>query len=411
MLKKAIFYIITFLGGYVCFAQPSVERNLDYQYDPIPNISCKYIVLDEDDSLKIYATFHIKRLEGQNARFLSPSRFEIRYNVFADYLNPTVLFGDSLYRMKTNFKPDKAQIWFSFKVHKPSAPSAVLFISVHDNELDETTQFDIPLVINKSTVGQYYGIFTSKGKEPLFANYFTVKDTVQFRKMTDRYQKLIVFRYNYDFDPAAPPMQYIPRPNKEMQIDCVFSVRADSPLRFKKAAFYFVQEDTTTTEGFSFTVKEFKYPKLSRAKELIGPLAYITKNEEYEELVRSKFPKLAVDDFWQNFGNNDQNAKKQIKLFYSRAEKANELFTSFKDGWKTDMGMIYIMYGKPSRVIRQFDKEFWTYVTANNSQIIFTFDRKPTIFTPKNFELEREKYYETSYLSNVQQWRKGLPPK
>jgi GWxTD domain-containing protein len=206
-------------------------------------------------------------------------------------------------------------------------------------------------------------------------------------------------------------MQYIPSPNKEMQIDCVFSVRADSPLRFKKAAFYFVQEDTTTTEGFSFTVKEFKYPKLSRAKELIGPLAYITKNEEYEELVRSKFPKLAVDDFWQNFGNNDQNAKKQIKLFYSRAEKANELFTSFKDGWKTDMGMIYIMYGKPSRVIRQFDKEFWTYVTANNSQIIFTFDRKPTIFTPKNFELEREKYYETSYLSNVQQWRKGLPPK
>lgn len=411
MLKKAIFYLALVFWIDFAFGQSSIERNLDYQYDLASNISFRSIVLDEDDSLKVFASFFIKKLEGQNARFLSFSRFDFRYNVFKDYLDPTVLFGDSLYRLKANFNPEKAQIWFSFKIPKMNVSSSVLFISVHDNELDETSLFDIPLVIKNAPLTNEYGIFKGKGKEPLFSNYFTNRDTVQFRKLTDRYQKLVVFRYNHEFDPASPPMQFIVKPNSEMKIDCVFSVYSDSPILFKKAAFYFAQADTTKEDGFCFQVKEYKYPKLTKAKELIGPLAYITKNEEYEELKRAKNPKLAVDDFWQNFGTNDPNAKRLIKTFYTRVEKANELFTSFKEGWKTDMGMIYIMYGKPDKVIRQFEKEYWTFSTANNSQMIFTFLRRPNIFISKSFDLERERFYETSYLSIVQQWRKGTPQK
>ncbi|MBY0425559.1 MAG: GWxTD domain-containing protein [Cytophagales bacterium] len=411
MLKKAIISFVTIFSLLSANGQVIFDRNLDYQYDLNPNISNKHIVLDEDDSLKVYATFHIKRLEGQNARYLSSSRFDFKYLIYSDYNSTSPISGDSLYRLKTNFKPDKAQIWFSFKLPKPQIPSAILFLSVHDSELDETTIFDIKLSINNENQAMPYGIFTSKGKEPIFSNYFTTKDTVQFRKMTDRFQKLIVFRYKHEFAPASPPMLYVPVINSNMAIDSIFSVYSDSPLRFKKEAFYFAQEDTTTSEGFCFTVKEAKYPRITRAKEMIGPLAYITKDEEYEELVKTKSPKAAIDDFWQNFGVNDPNAKKQIKQYYNRVEKANELFTTYKEGWKTDMGMAYILFGKPTKVLRSLEKEDWTYLTSNNSQLIFTFRRKPNIFYSASYELEREKFYESSYLSIVQQWRKGIPQK
>lgn len=391
-------------------AQFGQDRNLEYQYDPNTNMYGKHVVMEEGDSLKIYFTVHIKRLEGQNARFFSLGRFSFRYFIFSDYREQVPLRGDSLYKIKPVFKGDKAQIWFSFKLPKPKETQAVLFLVVHDYELDESTQFDIPLVIRGQTTAQQWAIFNSKGKEPLFANYFTKKDTVVFRKLTDRFQKLIVFRYNYPFFPASPPHVFVPRPNADMPIDSTFSIYTDSPISFKKPAFYFVQEDSTKQEGFCFWVMDHKFPRITRAAEMVDPLAYITKEEEYEELMAASQPKPAVDDFWQNFGINDANGKKLIKLYYTKVEKANELFTTFKPGWKTDKGMVYILYGKPFKVIRSLEKEFWTY-NINGSQLNFTFVRSPNIFYPNSYDLERESFYESSYIYMVQQWRKGIANK
>ena len=36
--------------------------------------------------------------------------------------------------------------------------------------------------------------------------------------------------------------------------------------------------------------------------------------------------------------------------YYRRVRFANEEFTQYKDGWKTDRGMIYILFGPPNQV-------------------------------------------------------------
>lgn len=62
--------------------------------------------------------------------------------------------------------------------------------------------------------------------------------------------------------------------------------------------------------------------------------------------------------------------------YYSRVSYANENFESFQPGWKTDMGMIYIMFGPPDEIERydrpskRLSNRRWHYYTINRS---FTF--------------------------------------
>ena len=53
--------------------------------------------------------------------------------------------------------------------------------------------------------------------------------------------------------------------------------------------------------------------------------------------------------------------------YYGRIQFANQNFGHYIDGWKTDMGMIYVIFGSPSNIERhpfELDSkpyEIWTY--------------------------------------------------
>ena len=59
--------------------------------------------------------------------------------------------------------------------------------------------------------------------------------------------------------------------------------------------------------------------------------------------------------------------------YYYRVSYTNEHFTSFSPGWKTDMGMIYILFGPPDDTQRSFSTgnrntyETWYYYTINRN--------------------------------------------
>ena len=59
--------------------------------------------------------------------------------------------------------------------------------------------------------------------------------------------------------------------------------------------------------------------------------------------------------------------------YYKRIAYTVEHFSGFQDGWKTDMGMIYILFGFPDEVKRYSDYsnqkafEIWYYFTVNKS--------------------------------------------
>jgi hypothetical protein len=107
--------------------------------------------------------------------------------------------------------------------------------------------------------------------------------------------------------------------------------------------------------------------------------------------------------------NNVALAQKTIREYYNRVRLANRYFTSYKEGWKTDMGMIFIIYGRPSRIIRTNEMEFWFYNpnVTNPTEIRFSFAKKPNQYLDDAYTLVRQGVYESVWYPAIELWRSG----
>ena len=79
--------------------------------------------------------------------------------------------------------------------------------------------------------------------------------------------------------------------------------------------------------------------------------------------------KLALDKFWLAKAGSEERGKELIRKYYNRVQDANNYFSSYTEGWRTDRGMISIIFGKPNVVTRTRREEIWSYgEEPNNSQ-------------------------------------------
>jgi GWxTD domain-containing protein len=138
------------------------------------------------------------------------------------------------------------------------------------------------------------------------------------------------------------------------------------------------------------------------------PLAYLATTAEYDGIRNAQNQKLAVDNFWLDKAGNIEKARELIRVYYNRVFFANFYFTSFKPGWKTDRGMIFIIYGPPQSVKVAATQEKWIYYKNDfNTTVTFTFDHNPTPFALDNYSLQRADTYDTYWRTAVDTWRKG----
>ena len=85
--------------------------------------------------------------------------------------------------------------------------------------------------------------------------------------------------------------------------------------------------------------------------------------------------------------------------------------TTYKEGWKTDRGMIYIMFGSPIFIDTQLGHEVWRYSYDDRDGLdLFVFNRRRLYASEGMFEtflLEREPYYESAWRRALHRWRRG----
>jgi GWxTD domain-containing protein len=152
-----------------------------------------------------------------------------------------------------------------------------------------------------------------------------------------------------------------------------------------------------------------RYPKLTYPEQLSGPIQYMSTNTEIKSIQSAEDAKKALDRYWLSLMNGHQDlARSVIKSFYTRVEEANRLFTTYKEGWKTDKGMIFIVLGNPDKVQRSKDREVWVYNQrggANN--INFTFNKRNNQFVDNHYELVRYVEYQPIWYPIVEAWRTG----
>jgi GWxTD domain-containing protein len=175
------------------------------------------------------------------------------------------------------------------------------------------------------------------------------------------------------------------------------------------------KEDAALFKARDFSVKSTNYPALKTARELARPLVYLMNDKEYEELMaidNQDSLKQAIDRFWLREIGNKNEAINVLKLYYQRAEEANKQFSNFKEGWKTDPGMIYILFGPPWYIDRRLDQMKWSYSYNRNDPERNFFFMQPKLqnkFYPfDHYVLQRDQSYFQIQYQQRQLWLSGL---
>lgn len=163
-----------------------------------------------------------------------------------------------------------------------------------------------------------------------------------------------------------------------------------------------------------FSIKSENYPAIVSPKELAEPLIYLMDKKDHEKMMEIEDPdslKEAIDRFWLSNIGNMSKARSVISLYYERVEQANKQFTTFKEGWKTDLGMMYILFGPPWYIDRYLNTLVWSYsYDRTDPRYNYTFERpnmKNEYFPFDNYLLQRNQAYFNVQYRQIQLWLTG----
>ena len=339
-------------------------------------------------------------------------RFTLNYVIYPDFASRERLgYGNIVLTEANVTQTSLSQFMVRFDVKKPANyNAAVLLAELSETGTTKKVLNDLQIRFRATKLSDRFTLFERTGRFPLLQNYATVHDTVLLQDVMGEKKKLYVLRYRHDFDPAVSPMNTTPRnAARTLGVDSTFFITTGTPLVFRQEGLYFMVEDTLDASGIGVVISNKRFPKMTRPEELTRPVMYMSQSQEITNLLNTKDSKKELDRYWLTLmsGNTDI-AKRTIKVFYHRVEESNRLFTTYKEGWKTDKGMIFIVIGPPDRVQRSKDREVWVYgQRANFAEINFTFNRRPNQFVEDHYELQRYVEYQPIWYPMVEAWRSG----
>ncbi len=249
---------------------------------------------------------------------------------------------------------------------------------------------------------------SARSNTTIFNNFLPLGATVQTASLFQNQYSVTVDLYDYHFLPAKPPMVVKPDSvNVPFTVEkSVIKASTDSIALTEKGLYYF--HWTNASIGRSVIVREKSYPKFTKIDRLVESIRYLTTKEEYEKMTTSFKKKELFDEFWLNNAKSPVKAKRVIRAYYKRVREANMLFTSYKEGWKTDMGMIYIIFGPPSKAIMKDEGVMWIYdKTFELPRVAFFFKHINTAFTDQHYVLVRKPEFQNLWYRTIDLWRSG----
>lgn len=179
-------------------------------------------------------------------------------------------------------------------------------------------------------------------------------------------------------------------------------------LKLNKEGVYFVRLDSLVNVGCALYLFPSGFPKVSTHQAMIESVRYITSADEYDNLILSKNQQKAIEDFWIGIAGNTERAKQLIKKYYGRVQIANEQFSTYKEGWRTDRGMIYIIYGSPDSFYEGSNQEVWIYGQEGSPySTTFRFDKEQHILSDNVYNLRRDPALKNPWYMAVDAWREG----
>lgn len=308
------------------------------------------------------------------------------------------------------FKNKKARIDtnFIFNFSKPEEG----FLDLRISDINRSREFRKTLFIDKfSESSRQFYMITDTNNQILFDDFFFEGQSILIKSNFNN-DKLYATKNKTVFPLSPPPFTKSAQPSFPDNISFTEELNFNSQniifYDLPNEGFVFFQLDTLNDLGFTLFNFHNDYPLLKSAEQLIAPLRYLTTKDEFDLLVSSINPKVAIDKYWLSNATSKERARTLIRVYYSRVEFANKLFSCHLEGWKTDRGMISIIFGTPSYTSLVRNSEVWIYGDENNIHSLkFVFDQKPNPFSSNDYVLSRNYSYKNPWYRAVESWRNG----
>lgn len=400
-----------------CFSTTKVSNQniVDIYRNDIHRLHPEYTLLHVNDSVselffKINESELLYERKTISDSFLASVRIYCR--VTFNYESPLTMDSNSTVlnlQSSTNTKQEYAVGSLPLKMNRGN--KYLLTISTYDmnSKRNETTYIDA----NKMNFlgGQNFLVRDPANGHILFSSWFDTNMRVAIQCLHP-VKKLYVRIYRNKFPVAAPPFSADEYDSPQLYADSSFSLPTKNgmiQLTLKSKGMYHIMADSSDVEGLTLFRFDNSYPNITEAYQMVAPLRYISSNDEFQKLTSSQSPKQDIDNFWLTAASGSKDrAKELIRGYYNRIQEANLYFTSYEEGWKTDRGMIFLIFGAPNSIYRSSEGETWTYGEERNYMALtFSFGKLDNPFSDNDYALQRSANYRNLWYNAVDLWREG----
>ncbi|MBL0050501.1 MAG: GWxTD domain-containing protein [Bacteroidetes bacterium] len=361
-----------------------------------------------NDSSHLFVKLPAGDLLYQKSATAFESRFWIWYGIYPN-IESSQLLDSATYNFTDVSTNTQQELTIPIKIKTPARKNYLMHVKVFDLNRGKFAERNIDVVNNSSQSANTFALYHIENKfVPVLDNFLLANKSYFISNNIEPEKQLYIRYFKDDFPVAAVPF----KTNGFVK----FSYAADSTylltnrkqeLHFDKFGMYHFQFDTTLKEGYTAYYFNNDYPSINKLEQMTEPIRYLITNEEYTKLMKADDTKKAVDDFWLQCAGNEERASKLVSAYYNRVQKANEYFVSFTQGWKTDRGMVYIIFGAPEVVYKSNNTEMWEYQSDGNDELRFTFKKINNPFSENDFQLIRSVSYEVNWYRAVEKWRAG----
>jgi GWxTD domain-containing protein len=415
-LLKLFLFVILF-GAISCKGpmKVTVDRNFADMYNPgSSRLHPDYNIYNSSDDssellIKIFPVELLYYQDSKAGNYAGKVRIDYMLSEF-DGEGRTQVADSGMYTY--NFIREEAGKRFIGRIPIRADTGKIYELKVKATDMVRKDEYQRFLIVDKRSRFSQQNFMVLNGDQNMlyFAPYVIGNNTFTIRYRDKGYSKVYISYYGGDTPLPKPTFSSASDAGFFEKPDSVWILPFNNDLKYmlKYEGLYHFRLDTAFKEGLTIFNFGESFPKVTRPEQLVGPLAYLTSSSEYEKLTNSTNQKLAFDNFWLNKTDNIEKARELIRIYFNRVYFANYYFTSYKAGWKTDRGMVYIIYGPPQTIYRNNSQEKWIYYRKSiTTSITFTFDYCPSPYTVNNYVLQRSESNEWHWREAIDSWRRG----
>lgn len=405
--------------------QPVDSKDLSYLYNPTKNpINPRYNILNQSDNTSILSVkFFANDLffSEANPQGVPTSQMLISAKLF-NISQGKVLADTAVYNLSIVKERGKVEYLYNLPLKVEKGAEYIVELKILDRLRLQVIQAFVPF--NTLSYTNKYN-FIARGhfeKNQLLNPVVRVNEYVNLLYSRGRPDSIIISYYKPFHEIPDPPSMILPEKTLDYAPDKIIGIAYSDtmPMMFPKEGIFMCSVSRKAGDGFAFYNFGATFPTLTTPEVMIEPLAYIATQDEMTEMKTALKPKAALDEFWIKCGGNIDKARELIKIYYNRVLYSNFYFTSYKEGWRSERGMIYIIYGPPDKVYKTTDGESWGYrkqevksswggrYSVKEDYLFFNFKKKTSVFSDNDFYLSRSETLVTYWDKAVSSWKKGI---